>query len=41
MQFSLTGETTPTRDIAGGSMGEDDTLIREAGGRDSVREVNS
>lgn len=35
---SLTGEPTPTGDVAGGPVGEDETLVWEAGGRDGVRD---
>lgn len=37
---SLTGEPTPAGDVAGSAVGQHDTLVREAGGRDCVREGN-
>lgn len=38
--WSLTGESTPAGDVAGGSVGEDETLLWEAGGCDDVREAD-
>lgn len=37
--WSLTGESTPAGDVAGGSMGEDENLLGEAGGCDCVGEA--
>lgn len=38
--LSLTGESTPASDVAGGSVGEDETLLGEAGGCDGVGEAD-
>lgn len=38
--WPLTGESTPAGDVAGGPMGEDETLLWEAGGCDSVGEAD-
>lgn len=35
---SLTGESTPAGDVAGGAVGKDDAPVWDAGGRDCVRE---